>query len=176
MRPYSLTRPALSAQAPGASFENSYAADVTMSAIPVAIENASSFGIISARSVGTIDAFSEKPTVPRPMPDDPRRALASMGNYVFRPAALATLLEQAARSGGTDFGRDVLAASASTGTARSPTTSRTTQCPACVTTKSRPTGATSGPFAPSPSHAAMLQGRARDWIFATPYGRFDATS
>lgn len=58
-------------------------AGVTVAAIPVPIEEASTFGIIDADDKGKIRSFLEKPTNPPAMPGDPTRAYASMGNYVF---------------------------------------------------------------------------------------------
>ena len=45
---------------------------------------------------------------PVPMPTDPGRAYASMGNYLFNPRVLLKLPEQANRRGDTDFGRHIL--------------------------------------------------------------------
>lgn len=58
-------------------------AGVTVAGIPVPIEGASAFGIIDAGGDGRIRSFVEKPAEPPPMPGDPDRAFASMGNYVF---------------------------------------------------------------------------------------------
>jgi glucose-1-phosphate adenylyltransferase len=58
-------------------------AGVTVAGIPVPIEEAGAFGIIDADSEGRIRSFQEKPDSPAPIPDDPQRAFASMGNYIF---------------------------------------------------------------------------------------------
>ncbi len=58
-------------------------AGITVAGIPVPIEEASDFGIIDAGDDGRIRAFVEKPATPPPMPGDPERAFASMGNYIF---------------------------------------------------------------------------------------------
>ena len=63
-------------------------AEVTVAAIPVPRSEASSFGIIDAAADGKIRGFLEKPADPPPMPGDPTRSLASMGNYVFNTQAL----------------------------------------------------------------------------------------
>ena len=89
-------------------FHEARGADVTMAAVPVPIENASSFGVIMSGREGRICEFREKPAQPAPMPADPGRALASMGNYIFDPNVLVGLLEEAARYGRTDFGRHIL--------------------------------------------------------------------
>ena len=83
-------------------------ADVTVAGIPVPIEQASSFGIMTTDREGRIRSFQEKPALPQSIPGQPDLVYASMGNYLFRPEALIDLLVQAARRGGTDFGRDIL--------------------------------------------------------------------
>ncbi|MHB1215962.1 MAG: glucose-1-phosphate adenylyltransferase [Thiobacillus sp.] len=84
------------------------AADVTVAALPVPLDQASDFGIIEADGSGRIHGFQEKPAQPKPMPDDPQRAYASMGNYLFNADLLRSALEEAHRLGETDFGHHVL--------------------------------------------------------------------
>lgn len=83
-------------------------ADVTVAALPVPIAEASAFGIIDARADGRIRGFLEKPAEPPAMPNDPTRAYASMGNYVFTTKALVSALNEADRLGEKDFGRDII--------------------------------------------------------------------
>lgn len=83
-------------------------AEVTIGAVPVPLENASSFGIVVAGAGGEVVDFQEKPERPAPIPMDESRAYASMGNYLFEPALLVELLIQSTRRGGTDFGADIL--------------------------------------------------------------------
>ena len=83
-------------------------ADISVAAVPVPVERASPFGIIAAQAGGRIREFQEKPDRPAPIPGRPSHAYASMGNYLFDPGVLATLLDEAARRGETDFGRHVL--------------------------------------------------------------------
>lgn len=83
-------------------------ADATVAAIPIPIEQASRFGIISADDDGRIDSFDEKPQSARSMPGNPDLAYASMGNYLFRPEVLRQALAQAAQHGEHDFGHHVL--------------------------------------------------------------------
>ncbi|MBI3998001.1 MAG: glucose-1-phosphate adenylyltransferase [Armatimonadetes bacterium] len=84
-------------------------AQVTVAALPVPIEQASGFGIIDADLDGRIFGFDEKPASPRPMPQDPTRALSSMGNYIFnRDLLVETLIEDARRSTDHDFGRTII--------------------------------------------------------------------
>jgi glucose-1-phosphate adenylyltransferase len=63
-------------------------AGVTVAGIPVPIEEAPAFGIIDADASGRIRSFLEKPESPPAMPDDPTRAFASMGNYIFNASVL----------------------------------------------------------------------------------------
>lgn len=91
-----------------ADFHLSRDADVTVAAIPVPLAEASSFGVMATDDSGCIRRFQEKPSRPEPMPGDPQRAYASMGNYLFKPAALAQLLEQAIARGATDFGAHIM--------------------------------------------------------------------
>ena len=83
-------------------------ADVTVSAIPVALDEGPNFGIIETDATGKIVGFQEKPQHPKPMPGDPQRAYASMGNYLFTADLLRSALEEAHRLGETDFGHHVL--------------------------------------------------------------------
>ena len=91
-----------------AAFHAERAAEVTVAACPVPIEQASSFGIVSSAQDGRVRGFREKPLDPAPIPGDERRVYASMGNYLFEPAALERLLKESRRLGDVDFGRDIL--------------------------------------------------------------------
>ncbi len=83
-------------------------ADVTVAALPVPLDQASGFGVIETAADGRIRGFQEKPVQPKPMPFDPQRAYASMGNYLFNADFLRTVLEEAHQRGETDFGQHVL--------------------------------------------------------------------
>ena len=84
-------------------------ADVSVAALPVPIETASSFGIIGTDADGRIIGWDEKPKEPHPMPGDPTRALSSMGNYIFTTDVLVdSLVEDARRSTDHDFGRTII--------------------------------------------------------------------
>lgn len=91
-----------------ACFHLQQQADVSIAALPIPIEQASDFGIIQAGADGRINAFQEKPEHPAPMPSDPDRAYASMGNYLFNADVLIAALEASHQRGDTDFGRHVL--------------------------------------------------------------------
>lgn len=83
-------------------------ADISVAALPVPLEQASNFGIIETDSSGRITGFQEKPEQASPMPNDPQRAYASMGNYLFNADFLRAALEDAHKDGATDFGHHVL--------------------------------------------------------------------
>jgi glucose-1-phosphate adenylyltransferase len=90
------------------AFHRAKKAEVTVAAVAVPVERASSFGIISTQPDGRVREFREKPHHPPTLPHDPSRAYASMGNYLFQPDVLEKALLEARERGETDFGRDVL--------------------------------------------------------------------
>lgn len=85
-------------------------AAVTVAAHVVPRAGASDFGIFLTDDTGHATAFLEKPLDPPGLPDDPARALASMGVYIFRWDWLrATLLRDARDTASShDFGHDIL--------------------------------------------------------------------
>ena len=83
-------------------------ADVSVAALPVPLDQASSFGVINADSDGRIRGFVEKPQHPEPMPGRADRAYGSMGNYLFKTEVLKKALVQARERGEHDFGSHVL--------------------------------------------------------------------
>jgi len=89
-------------------FHLDHAADVTVAALPVPLERASDFGIVDVDAQGRICGFDEKPEHPRPLPGDPTRAYASMGNYLFNGGDLLRTLRKVHRHKETDFGCHVL--------------------------------------------------------------------
>src|SRR5438093_5159863 len=85
-------------------------ADCTVACMDVLLEEARSFGVMATDGGSRIADFQEKPLDPRPMPDIPTRALASMGIYVFSLPLLCELLNRDhddSRSS-HDFGKDIL--------------------------------------------------------------------
>ena len=91
-------------------FHQDRRADCTVAAIPVPIDQARAFGVIEVDAEGRMIGFQEKPEHPKPMPDDPTRALASMGNYLFRTEALtAEIIADAGNPSHHDFGKDIIA-------------------------------------------------------------------
>lgn len=91
-----------------ADFHRRCNADVSVAAVPVPIENASAFGVMVTEDDASVREFQEKPARPAAIPSDPRRAYASMGNYLFSPRVLAGLLEEARQNGGSDFGSHIM--------------------------------------------------------------------
>ncbi len=86
-------------------------AGVTVAAIPVPRDEATSFGVIQTASDGrAVEAFLEKPADPPGLPGDPDHAYASMGNYVFSTDVLVEALRQDAADDGSrhDMGGDIL--------------------------------------------------------------------
>lgn len=98
-------------------------ADLTISAIPVKIEEAAKkFGVLSINENYELINFEEKPSYPTPIPNNPEYCLASMGNYVFKPDVLLEELaidaskqhdKQSAKSDrenftSSDFGNDII--------------------------------------------------------------------
>ncbi|PRQ02986.1 Glucose-1-phosphate adenylyltransferase [Enhygromyxa salina] len=85
-------------------------ADLTIAGWPVPIEEAHQFGVMEVDMSGRLVGFEEKPKHPRSMPDDPTRALVSMGNYFFRRDALIDVLAVDAEDGSSahDFGKNII--------------------------------------------------------------------
>lgn len=81
---------------------------VTVAAIPVPIEKASSFGVIVTDHDNRITAFQEKPEHPAPRPGDPSTVYASMGNYIFKAETLLRALFDAQEKKHHDFGTHII--------------------------------------------------------------------
>ena len=85
-------------------------ADMTVACTVVPRREARGFGVMAVDGSDRIVAFEEKPDDPRPLPDDPDHALASMGIYVFSIDFLVRQLHRDAYQKGSDrdFGRDII--------------------------------------------------------------------
>ncbi|MGO3722459.1 glucose-1-phosphate adenylyltransferase, partial [Microbacterium gubbeenense] len=85
-------------------------ADVTVGCLTVPRLDASAFGVMHTDAAGRIVEFLEKPQDPPATPDDPDRALASMGIYVFTWSFLRERLLADAEDphSGHDFGHDLI--------------------------------------------------------------------
>jgi len=86
-------------------------ADLTISAIPVPIEEASEFGIIEVDENWRLINFVEKPSYkPKSIPGNPNLCLASMGNYIFDKNTLVNAIFQDAGidASSHDFGKNII--------------------------------------------------------------------
>jgi glucose-1-phosphate adenylyltransferase len=85
-------------------------ASMTVSALPVSIDEARSFGVIQVDADQRIIGFQEKPEQPRSIPGRTDEAYASMGNYIFNTDfMLDALYEDAAdEKSSHDFGKNIL--------------------------------------------------------------------
>ncbi len=85
-------------------------AEVTVSALPVRIEDALHFGVMEVDDNWRIVGFEEKPEAPKSIPGEPDQALVSMGNYLFETELLLRAVEEDGRDASSthDFGRDIL--------------------------------------------------------------------
>jgi len=93
-------------------FHQEMAAEVTLAAIEVPIEDGKRFGIVAVDEQDKVTGFLEKPLNPPAMPGQPGMALASMGIYVFDSAVLIKALEEDAAKPNSshDFGKDIIPA------------------------------------------------------------------
>ncbi|MEZ4503364.1 MAG: glucose-1-phosphate adenylyltransferase [Dehalococcoidia bacterium] len=87
-------------------------AGVTVAAVQIPVEESPAFGIIEASEDGRIVDFHEKPRHAVPVPGDPTRALASMGNYIFTTSVLreAVAADAADPESNHDMGGDLIPA------------------------------------------------------------------
>ncbi len=87
-------------------------ADVTIGCLTVPRAEATAFGVMATDATGRITSFLEKPADPPATPDDPGKALASMGIYVFNWSFLRDLLvaDAANPESSHDFGNDLIPA------------------------------------------------------------------
>jgi len=85
-------------------------ADVTVGCLTVPRQEAKAFGVMATDTDGRITSFLEKPADPPGTPDDPSKALASMGIYVFDWKFLRNLLQDDANNPNStnDFGNDLI--------------------------------------------------------------------
>ena len=83
---------------------------LTIGCIPCSLEEGTGFGVMQIDSNRRIVEFQEKPSQPKPMPDDPTRCLASMGIYVFNTHFLFDRLIADASDphSAHDFGKDII--------------------------------------------------------------------
>ncbi|WP_262966727.1 glucose-1-phosphate adenylyltransferase [Methylobacter psychrophilus] len=91
-------------------FHRDQGAGLTIACMPVPLASASSFGIMSVDDAQRIRAFNEKPKQPKPLPNDPHHALASMGIYIFNMDLLSRELQtdSGLSASSHDFGKDII--------------------------------------------------------------------
>ena len=84
--------------------------DLMVATVAMPRSEASAFGCVAVDTEGWVVDFVEKPADPPPIPGQPDRSLASMGNYIFGTGALLEELRRnaAAESTTHDFGKDIL--------------------------------------------------------------------
>lgn len=87
-------------------------ADMTIGCLEVPLDLAKSFGVMSVDDEGNITRFAEKPDNPEASPNDPSKALASMGIYIFNAEFLYDQLRRDADLSNSDhdFGKDIIPA------------------------------------------------------------------
>ena len=86
-------------------------AELTISAIPIHISEASEFGIIEVDDNWKLTGFQEKPkTTPKCIPGRPDMCLASMGNYIFETEVLTDEVKRDALDSNSshDFGKNII--------------------------------------------------------------------
>lgn len=92
------------------NFHRKSGADLTIAAIETPLAEANRFGVLETAADGRVVGFQEKPETPKPLPNKPDTAYASMGVYVFRASVLKQVVgadaERAASS--HDFGKDII--------------------------------------------------------------------
>ena len=92
-------------------FHKDNGADLSISGIPIPIEEASEFGIMEVDDNWRLINFVEKPNYrPKSIPGNPNMCLASMGNYIFDKEILLDALNRDAvkEDSSHDFGKNVI--------------------------------------------------------------------
>lgn len=93
------------------NFHKENSADLSISGIPIPIEEASEFGIMEVDDNWRLINFVEKPNYkPKSIPGNPNMCLASMGNYIFDKEILLDALNRDAQKQDSshDFGKNVI--------------------------------------------------------------------
>lgn len=93
------------------NFHKEKRADLSISGIPIPIEEASEFGIMEVDENWKLVNFVEKPNYrPKSIPGNPNMCLASMGNYIFDKGILLDALNRDSQNPNSshDFGKNVI--------------------------------------------------------------------
>lgn len=85
-------------------------ADCSIGCLPVSLDEAREFGVMSIDEDHRVTKFNEKPEHPEAMPGDPTKALASTGIYIFKTDFLLEQLCQDATQpeSSRDFGKNII--------------------------------------------------------------------
>jgi glucose-1-phosphate adenylyltransferase len=90
-------------------FHKEKEADITIPCLEVSLEEGKRFGIIEIDEENRIKEFYEKPSKPKPLPNNPLATLISMGIYLFNTTTLVkALINDAKRSTAHDFGKNLI--------------------------------------------------------------------
>jgi glucose-1-phosphate adenylyltransferase len=92
-------------------FHNETGADLTISCLTVPRRSATQLGVMAVDDQARVTDFLEKPADPPAMPGKPDTALANMGVYIWKTAALVEAISIDSRTNSShDFGRDIIPA------------------------------------------------------------------
>ncbi len=83
-------------------------ADLTIATVPVPLADAPLYDVVVAGYNGEVWNFQERPDIPTPIPFDPARAFASMGNYLVNAGVLVDGMKQVVQGGEADLGRGLV--------------------------------------------------------------------
>ncbi len=91
-------------------FHREHQGGATLACMDVPLAEASRFGVLSMGGDERVTRFQNQPEEPEPLPEDPQRALASMGVYVFSIDLLLQALKEDAdlAESSHDFGADII--------------------------------------------------------------------
>ncbi len=90
-------------------FHKEKKADITIPCLEVSLEEGKRFGIIEIDEENRIKAFYEKPSRPKPLPNNPLATLISMGVYLFNTTTLVkAVINDAKQNTAHDFGKNVI--------------------------------------------------------------------
>ncbi len=98
---------------PMLAFHVDQQADMTVSCLEVPLEEAANdYGVMAVDENRRIVGFEEKPAAPEPIPGEPDKCLASMGNYIFNTEFLYEQLIADAddENSAHDFGKNIIPA------------------------------------------------------------------
>ncbi|MDH3296736.1 MAG: glucose-1-phosphate adenylyltransferase [Gemmatimonadota bacterium] len=90
-------------------FHREKEAALSIAMLPVPVADAAGFGVAEADPEDSIVSWAEKSAAPPEMSGRPGYVYASMGNYLFEPAALVNVLREVSEAGlEPDFGKTIV--------------------------------------------------------------------